>query len=60
MLLKTQMSVGLLKYPESPRAVHANKISHFRFSLRKIIHVIKDLRKMVRVVLLNFVFYLPI
>lgn len=55
MLLKTQMSVGLLKYLKPPRAVPENKIQHFTFELRKIIHVIEDLKKMVKVVLLNFV-----
>lgn len=55
MLLKTQMSVGLLKYLEPPRALPENKIHHFTFELRKIIHIIEDLKKMVKVVLLNFV-----
>lgn len=53
MLLKTQVSVGLLKFLEPLRAVRENKIHQFTFDLGEIIHVIKDLKRMVTAVLLS-------
>lgn len=56
MLLKIQTSVGLQKYLELPRGVHAHEMPRFTSSLRKTIHVVSNSEKMERAVFIELYF----